>query len=203
MNPFTSRTSVGMNTAPSPAITARTMKSVSAVARPRRLTPCAWNHSTAGFSARARKIAMMIQTRTWRAIQMISSRSATEIAIPSTARTVVARKRTRRSSTPAGLRRRRTARALHDPLLPLEAAVLLDRAVEVLDELRAANRDAAGSIGQLVAPFLLAVFRIPVDRGLSEPMPRNTDEVEPEVFDLPLRIFVIGEQVARHRDLRI
>ena len=120
--------------------------------------PWRWNHSTAGFSASARKSAIRIQVRTWRAIQTTSSRIATAIVSPSTARIVVARKRMTRSSTSAQHRaQRRTAQRLHHPLLSPEAAVFLNRAVQSLNQTGVAHRQATRAVGELVPTLLLAV----------------------------------------------
>ena len=55
---------VGRIVAASAAIARIAPKNVIPTARPRRLTPCASSHSTAGFSASARKTATPIQIRT-------------------------------------------------------------------------------------------------------------------------------------------
>ena len=73
-------------------------------ASPRRATPRRCNPSTAGLSARARKIATKIQIRTLCAAWTISIRTTPARMIPSTMRIARGRKRTRRSSIPRSLR---------------------------------------------------------------------------------------------------
>ncbi len=61
-----------------------------------------------------------------------------------------------------------------EPLLPREAAVLLDRAVDRLDDARAVDDERTGPVGQLADALLLAVLRIGVHDRFAETCLRET-----------------------------
>src|ERR671935_1386734 len=106
-----------MKSAPSAASTAIAVSMTVAVARPRRPPKRRSSRSTAGFSASARNSAMNTQASTCRETSTTLSTAAAATRIPMTRRTVLARKRTRRSCsacTCAASRRRRTVRFPRD-----------------------------------------------------------------------------------------
>ena len=78
---FTWSTSVGTNRKPIPARKAIAQHERDAAAAPRRFTPRRCSHSTAGFSASARKTEIRIQTRMCRAIQITSRTIATAMIV--------------------------------------------------------------------------------------------------------------------------
>src|SRR4029450_8601353 len=99
--------------------------------------------------------AIRIQVMMCRAIQMTSSRIPTAIAIPSTARIVVARNRTRRSSTSEqDCVRVGRPEVLHEPLVAVESGVLLDGPVDVLRQPSVVDAQPTSSVGKLVSTLL-------------------------------------------------
>jgi hypothetical protein len=83
-----------------------------------------------------------------------------------------------------------------EPLLSVEAAVLLDGAVDVLDDPGVVNGDAARAVRELVAPLLLAVSRVGIHARLAEAGSWQREQIEPGLLDLDLTDGVVREQVA-------
>ncbi len=58
------------------------------------------------------------------------------------------------------------------------------------------HSDETRPVRKLVAPLLLAVFRVDVDGGLGQTCGGQSEQIEPEPLDLSLTFDMVGEEVA-------
>jgi hypothetical protein len=88
-----------------------------------------------------------------------------------------------------------------EPLGPLEAAVLLDRAVDRLQDAGSVHNEFAGAVRETVDTLPLAVLRVDVHDRTLETRFWESKPLQPKGLDIALPLEMIREEVAANSHL--